>query len=101
MFSAIDDLHMVAKGRDSSSANYKAAPEFMPVEPFTEQRGRRTAYLDAQEPVVGVATLIGQQIAAMTQVLPDGDPLRAQLDAKLGFLKQPVMLESVTAPGTA
>ncbi len=89
MFSAIDDLHMVSKDLDNGSAEYRVDPNFVPVGPVTEKRGRRTVHLEAQKPVVAVATLIGQQIAAMTQVLPDGDPLLAKLDAKLLLLKQP------------
>jgi len=89
MFGAIDDLHMVAKDRDNSSLEFKVDPNFAPVGPISEKRGRKTVHMVAQKPVIAVATLIGQQIAAMTQVLPDGDPLLAKLDAKLRFLKQP------------
>lgn len=73
MFEAIDALHAVSVDGDNSGVKYIKSPNYVAEAGMDE--------------AVAVATMIGQQIFTMTQVLPDDHPYRRQLDEKLNYLK--------------
>jgi hypothetical protein len=85
-FSAIDDLSAVAGDGDNNAVSFRKSASYVPEGALEEKAGRKTRQIGAQDAVVAVATLIGQQMYAMTEVLPEGDPLRTELDAKLEYL---------------